>query len=277
MPKLWILLFCFNLGFAIFIAVPIRNLLQDKVGFQITLDKSVERFDFTFMADFFNQYGDLVSGIVNHGILVIFLYLLFFVFLTGGILHTIIHQSGSFRGREFWGGAGQYFWKILRLLIYFGLIHAIVFFLFAYVFAYQGIDPLKMESDAWIIKRSQWMVPFLLFVHVLIAMVHDFVKVAVVQYSPGFMQTTIKERAIWIWRHFLHSLGLYLLNILVIILLFVLYRSIKGLFPEISSFGIIVGFFLAQVYIFLRVGLKLVNFASIFALVEKSNSSPAST
>ena len=88
------------------------------------------------------------------------------------------------------------------------------------------------------------------------------------------MHKTIKERSIWIWHHFMRCFGLYLLNILVVVILFIIYRNLKGLFPEISSVGIIVGFMLAQVYIFLRVGLKLVNFASIYALVEKSISSP---
>ena len=271
MPVLWIMLFLFNLGFAIFIAVPIRSLLREKAGFQNALNRSADRFDFTFISDFLNEYGDLVSGIANHGFLVIILYLFFFVFLTGGILDTIIHRNGKFSGHHFWGHSGHYFWRMLRLMIYFGLIHLIVFILFALFFAQQGINPLKMETDDWIIGRARWMIPLLLLVHIIIAMVHDFIKVAIVQTDAYSMHKMIRERSSWIFRHFFSCFGLYLINIIVAGLFLLIHRQIQMVFPGVTAIGILLSFLVAQVFIFLRVGFKLVNFASINALYHKDS------
>lgn len=270
MPVLWIMLFLFNLGFAIFIAVPIRSLLKEKAGFQNALNRSTDRFDFTFISDFLNEYGDLVSSIVNHGFLVIILYLFFFVFLTGGILDTIIHRNGKFSSHHFWGHSGHYFWRMLRLMFYFGLIHLVVFILFALFFAQQGINPLKMESDDWIIGRARWMIPLLFLVHIIIAMIHDFIKVAIVQIDAPSVVQTIRKRGAWIFQYFLSSFGLYLLNIIIALLFLFIHRQLQMLFPGVSALGILFSFLVAQVFIFLRIGFKLVNFASIHVLSQKA-------
>ena len=79
--KLWLVLYALNFLFAVFLAYPLSNLLETKLGHTLAADILWERFDFAIANDFMNEYGDAFGVIMNQSVVGIGLYLLFSIFV----------------------------------------------------------------------------------------------------------------------------------------------------------------------------------------------------
>ena len=259
-PWLVATLFGFNFLFAVLISFPLRSLILNNAGYAITLKESLGKFDFIFIGDFINQFGDLLNVYLNQSLFVIIVFIVFNLFLLGGILNVVIHHNGSFSGRNFWSGSGHYFWRQLRLSIYFGLLHLIVLVIFFYLFAGQGLNPLKMESDVGIIRRLEWMGPLFLLIHLMIKMVYDFAKVFVVREDENLMLNPIMKCIDWIKNYFFKSLGLFFLNLLIISTLAMLFFLLKSTLGHTS---ILLIFILTQIYLATRIILRIGYYGGI--------------
>ena len=65
---------------AIFVAYPLKTLLESTVGHSMMISDLVKGFDYTFLNDFKNVHGDGFLPIIDQSITVLVLYLLLFIF-----------------------------------------------------------------------------------------------------------------------------------------------------------------------------------------------------
>ena len=265
LPSLLVLVYLLQLFFAILITFPLQTILantQDRVGF---LAKPISEFDFVLFSDFLNQHGDLLRGRLDQSMMMMGLFLVFYVFITGGILETLIHRRDVFSGSEFWKGAGKYLGKLIACLFLFGSIQGVILLLFIGMLILNGINPFTMESDQQVVRMVQWLFPAFLILEVIVSMVHDHVKVGIVQHPESSFIQVIRERSRQVFRSFFPAFGLYLVVIVTGQLIFFTGRSISGLLPENTLSGIWVALLISQVFILGRIAMKIVNYASIHA------------
>lgn len=262
-PKLWIILYGFNLFFAFLIAWPLKSMMYRTTGRSLSLQNSLDAFDYPFISDMLNQHGHLFTTYLNQSMLVILIYLALSIFLSGGILETIIRQHGQFKRREFWAGTGDHFWRLLKTTLIFIFIHFFVLIIFAMIFARQGLDPLKITSDAALIKRLNVLVPLLLIIQFLIAMVHDFVKVALVMRREQSILRVFMAELKSIRSYFLKSTGIYLLGTLALLIVIYIQTKTRWLLPATDGTYILIGLLIAQLFILIRIGLKITLLSSI--------------
>ncbi len=266
--RMWAQLFFLNILFVGIIAHPMKSLLSDTIGHSLDVNRSLGRFDYPFLSDFLNLYGDRLNVILDHSFAIILLYFVFSVFLMGGILTTVVHNTEKYKFSEFWSGSARYFWRIFRLTFYFLVIHVLVFLLVGSLFAKGGLNPLEMESDVTLIKNLQWAVPLLVILSILVAMFHDYAKIRIVSEDANPIAKAIVESVRWVFRNFFKCLALYLLNFLIALILLGIYWWLQEALQPDSIASIFLAFFLTQIFIVLRIGMKLQNLASAQALIQ---------
>lgn len=266
--RMWLALYLFNVLFAFFAAFPLSGFLSKTVGQSLAFTRSLEGFDYTFLRDFLREYGQGVGQIMNQAVIYAVLYLLLSILLIGGILAIFRQWDEPFRWAAFWQGCTHFFWRMLRLSIYFLLLHGAVLALFGFVFFKMGVGSslLELDSEESIIRAGHIILPFYLLAAILVFMLHDYAKIHVVQTEPRWLFRPIWEAIKFVFRNFGKVALLYLLNVASFLLLTAMYWWLSGLLKNGAYFGL---FLFGQAFVIGRVGLKLVNLGSAAWLYQQ--------
>lgn len=262
--KIWFILYALTFVLAVFVAYPLHQYLEEKVGNSLMVNDLVEGFNYTFYADFMNHYGDGISPIFNQSFYIIILYLVLFIFLTGGILKTFIHRPHFYSPAIFWSNCATYFGKIFRLSFYFFIIHGIILAIFLTIFNMitKGMTPTNLESEGIIFVTIKYMTPIYILFASFFFMWQDYTKISLVKNEYKWIFQAMKNALVFIKNNFRKAFGLYLLNMLLLGLVFIINYFITTTFEIRSSNTILLSFFLSQLFIIARLGLKLINLSS---------------
>ena len=270
--KLWSLLYMVNLLFAGLVVVPLLYYLGDKLAFTKATDRLIGGFDFTLFNDFLNQYPEFLRLMSTQTIVVGILFILLYIFLTGGILtrlkntETDLHRLGNF-----WMGCGKYFFRLLRLFFYFTLIHLSIAGLFIAIFSWSvagGLD--YFTSEAVIFYRAK----ICFFSYIIFAlfffMVHDYAKVMVVSKNHRLVFREFWSAFKFVSKNIRTTFGLYLLLFGCFVLTTTLYGILDGWIHRMGIPSLVL-FLTGQIYLLLQIGFKLINLGSILNNVKINN------
>ena len=261
--KLWLLLYALNFLFAILLAYPLSGFLGEKLGDTLAADQLFEGFDFAIANDFINQYGDAFGVIMNQSVFGMGLYLLLSVFLVGGILNVLKKEEQSYQLADFWTGGGKYFWRMLRLTIYFFIIQIVVLVAFFMLFSTLTAGGLeRFHNEGEIIQRGLIILPFYLLIATIFFMIHDYAKIHVVATDKSLLFQPIRQAFQWVFRNFGQTFLLYLLNLLTFGILFFIYLQLNG------GTVLLAIFLIGQFFVLARIGSKLLNLASATELYQ---------
>lgn len=269
--RIWLLLYLSTLGLALFVALPLKSYLEASLGHSLIVEDMVKGFDYTVMTDFLNNYGSGVSVIMQQSILVILLFLLLTVFMVGGILKTFFEQPAKYDRGIFWTNNAAYFRRMLVMTLVFFVIHALVlvFFLLIYFMVAKGFSPANLEDDTVIFTTWKWLLPLYILVSAFFFMWHDYAKIILVKNNHKSIFRSISQSFRFIRTHFKKTYSLYLLNIACLGLVFLINYFITDNQSTHNSTTIYIGFFLAQFFIIIRLGLRLLNWSSASILYKK--------
>lgn len=270
--QLWITVFFWgtSLLLALLAALPFRSLLIGEAGHSLIVKDLVKGFDYTFLNDFMQNYGVGFTPILNQSLLLLALQYLLLVFFVGGMVKVLWEQPTVNQRPMFWSSSARYFWRMLRLSLFFLLIHLLVLGLFGFLYLQvtQGLSPKALDSEGIITSSLQWLVPLYILVAALPMMWQDYAKVYLVKNDNTYIWSPIGEGGRFLIRCFTKTYPLYLVNISMLLLLFGVNYFLTSLF-EISSLSTIISaFLLSQLFVLARFGLKLVNLGSITALMR---------
>ena len=139
-----------------------------------------------------------------------------------------------------------------------------------------NMSPFEMESELVIINSALILLPFYLILAGILYMAHDLAKIILVNQNYPSLTKTIKDSITIGFFHFRKFYPLYILNMAVLLAITIIYFWIKEQFAPQIMWQIIIVFVLGQIYLFFRMGLKVVNLASInelynFVIVENTN------
>jgi len=256
--KAWLIVLACNIIFAMLIAKPFNSLLDTVSGHSEAPLLGLLRFDFNFIADVINNHGSELQVLVGQAAVYAFVYLLLNIFLSGGLIESYLHVFERFEFRKFWFNCAKHFWRLFRLALYF--IGAQLFVLGTCIFVYTklGLSPFELESDGDLIFRTR--VIFAVFI-VLMAwtdMVNEYAKVKVVSSSEGkFILPILISVKYFCLKHFFPILLLFLLCVLSFLLILGLYSLVNNIFVMTSLSSIILALIIGQIYLFLRIGTRL--------------------
>lgn len=269
MPGLLLFIYLAQLAFAILVALPLKTLLDSIAGQRTFAGKTFEDLDFTVISEIINQYGDFMPAYLGQGMITLIIFILFYLFLTGGILVILLRENRRFSKVRFWVGSGRFFGKLLGSFLFFSFLHGLVIGIFLVIFSLRAGNILDMESDQWILKWTAWMIPLLFALELIIALIHDHVKIAIAQDPAMGLLQIIRKRSGWVAGHFMDAFGLYVLVFLSGAILILAGRFAGSLLPDGTFSGVLAGLLISQFFILGRIALQLVNFASIAGLYRE--------
>lgn len=263
--KIWLWLYLLNLFVALLIAMPLHSLLENKLAYSLQADKLIAGFDYTVYQDFMNEYGEAVWAIWGQVPVFIILFMMLYIFLTGGILTMFKTLPETLDRTNFGKSCAHFFGRFIRLAIYFLIFQAGL----AAIFVGLYFAIADKSSDKSIMDTIFTLVPIFGIFSSALMMVHDYAKIHVVHRDERWLFQPIKEAFQLTFKHFFKMLGLYWLNLLTFMLAFALYWLIKSNVPSETGIGILIVFVLGQIFLWARIGTKLLNLSSATVLYHE--------
>ena len=259
--KLWLFLYICNLVFALIAAIPLRGWINHVAGHSTALAKSIAPVDFTFITDLIRNYGGFAI-LWNVICMIALIYVLFSVFLSGGILDTLLHPQKTDRTMDFLSNGMRYFWRMLKVALFFLVIQLAILAIVIGIVIILGVNPKEMNNDLRFLLYLKIIVPVYVLIAMIIAMTHDYVKIHIVQDGQPGIWSAFKAGAGFVSRHFVQALALYLINMFILAVLIVGYYLIKKAIPGGTMAGLMLTFVFGQMFLFGRIGVKLLTLSS---------------
>ena len=266
--KIWLLLYLVQLIVAGMATIPFADYIEKTVGRSLDIKESMGRFDYTFFNDFLTNYGSGFEVLLMMWLGFIALYFVIGIFLTGGVLRMVEDERHHLSLSEFISGAGHFFWRLLRLSFYFLLLQGLLLAVMGFIFLQKTnyLNPFELESEVIIIKAAALLLPIYLLLAILLFMIHDLVKLHLLRQDASWLHYLIRDGFKTSIKNFFSFFPLYLLNIIFFLLWSVLYYYLNYLLSPTTLGQVFFFFFLGQVYLFIRVGMKVINLGSMNVL-----------
>jgi hypothetical protein len=197
-------------------------------------------------------------------------YVLIWLFLAGGILDRYA-RNRALRAGPFFAACGVFFFRFLRLAV---LALAAYAFLFAYVHSWLLDGFYAWATRDMVVERTAFLVRLLLYVVfgiLLLAcnLLFDYAKIRAVVEDRRSMIGALMAALRFVRRQPLDAIGLYLLDGLLFILLLAAYSIVA---PGAGGGGLSMwaGLLVTQLYLLLRLSVKLLFYASQISLFQAS-------
>ena len=269
--KVWFWVYLLNLVVAFAMAWPLKGLLGKTVGDSLAINDSLERFDYGFLSDFLREYGLGFSQLINQSWILVLVFVFFIAWLSGAIVHAFLsNQSPS--ASAFWQNGTKYFWRMLRMTLYFLLIQAFVFFLAYKVFSFGGLSPFEIDTDTGLIKRFQWSLILYAVLLSITMLWSDYSKVLIVKKDQKWIFNEMIEGLIFPFKQFKYAIPLFLLCAINLAIAFALYYFLRSAFTMNSDLTIFLALILGQIFIFARVGIRLLRISCADQLIKQKSS-----
>lgn len=267
--RMWLLLYFITLVFAVLLAIPFFDVMDQSIGNSMELPKLLSGYDHTVVDDFLHIHGQKLGAVFGQFKGFTLFFVLLYIFLTGGILQTYDLLSEKFSGQRFWSGCTNNFWRVFRVFLLFFVIQILVALLVYYPlgeFFGKGFDGVKDERTFYKVGA------FAVGIHILIAsffgMISDYTKVRLIKKNEYSVFKEAWQSTKFVVRHFFKTYPLYLLNLLTFVGLVALYVFLGHRIGMVSKTTIVIMLVIQQLFVFLRIGTKLMNLASISAMYD---------
>jgi hypothetical protein len=270
------------------LAVALDNMLETHLGRSLEADRAIGGWNAPWAAEFGAEaqglgqtfsyeilgfggtmaiLSDLVDRVPLNPTLAgaVAAYLVFWVFLSGGVLDRLA-RGRPVRTGAFFAACGVFFVRFIRLAVvvggaYWALFHWLHPYLFGRLYN-QWTRDLTVERDA-IVLRSALYAVFLVALAA-VSLVADFAKVRAVVEDRRSMIGAIGAAVRFIRRRFFRTVGLYLLNAVAFLVILRLWLQVA---PPASA-APWTALLIAQVYLLVRVWAKLAFAASEIAFFQ---------
>lgn len=262
--RLVFLLYFALLGMTYLALFPFGHLINEVFGDRLMLQDFIGGFDYTSIAELLNQHGVGTIVSLNAAIVFFVVYFLWSAFYTGGVLE-IAHQRNVRSSRLlFWKGAAQYFFRMFRLSLYILLIYGMLLALCYFFFTKDGINPLHLDSENFLIVRFKILLLLIILVGFLVSVFRDLAKAFIVHKPETYIITFANLNALKT-TFSIKSVCLALLNFFVLGFAFMIYYLLKNLTGDAVWPAVIA----SQIFILFRIAYKVVRIISFSYLVEE--------
>ncbi|RMG77456.1 MAG: hypothetical protein D6714_19800, partial [Bacteroidetes bacterium] len=201
--KMWLILYLFNLLAALAATAPMAQVMDRQWSGSRAAEALLSGFDYTVFMEFFIDHRSAVWQFVESAGWWFLLFFTIRIFLSGGIVRSLIEAEKPFSFRRFWASSGHFFNPMMRLTLWFLVFHAILFVIFGVIFfvAIKGGSNAKLESEVTIITAAKIIFPIYFLCALLLSMVQDYAKIALV---VGEIRPLAGIRRAFglVWRHF---------------------------------------------------------------------------
>ena len=119
-----LIVYAILLSLALTIGIQVFQVLEASIGNSIELEKLVKQYDYTVIRDFIKVHGASLSPLFGQLRWYIIVYLIFSIFINGGLLNVILNDSRS-DWKNFWSGGAKYFYPFFKIGVFFLIMFAL--------------------------------------------------------------------------------------------------------------------------------------------------------
>lgn len=119
--KIALIVFSIQLGLALTLGLQVMNVIESSIGKSLEMNKLLKGYDHTVFSDFIEVHGGSISPLIGQLRWLILIYLLFAVFIDGGLLFCASKQE-KIKGEMFWQGGATHYFSFLKIAFFFVLI-----------------------------------------------------------------------------------------------------------------------------------------------------------
>jgi len=266
--KIAFYLWAVNILFSLVVMAPLYFLLQNQFSRSLLGDQMAKGDDFLiWLGDFIYKSKDIYPALFGWILVPLGLYLVFNIFLDGGVIGRIAAPAEKTNLSGFFSDCGKYFFRFFRVflisVIGYIILFGIVFRLISVAFNLWK----KNASTEWPLifaSNLKFLIAVLLFS--IVRMFFDYVKIRlIVEDSKKAVRATLINFS-YVGKRFLKAWGLYLLVGLVVVIFFMICTVIHRILPESGVLFVLVLLW-QQLYIFSRMWTKMLFFSTEYHFV----------
>lgn len=254
--RMLLIFYLLNLLMGVVLMLPFRATLSHHIGNSLAGEKLGGTIDMDLLLEFIVKNGPLGGIFIGTGLAVLGAYALGNLFLSGGA-YGIFASGEPYSASRFWGNAGKYFGRFLRLFLW-GL--PILFILFSIQFIVTGAQEIFWGSDPYqyIPYWSNWlkwgMRVFALFAFFII---FDYGRIYTVKLDERNMKKAILAGLRFTWKNLRRTVTLAFTFSLLGIIALLIYNPIADLLSAPNEAIVILLFLWQQSFILFRMMLRL--------------------
>jgi len=260
-PRMILILYAVNILTALILALPFMNTLKASFGYSGIVENLVNGFDYTTFSNFMFYSGKGIYAILAGIKWLVLAYFIISTFLTGGILRTL--NKEKFTTSTFFAGSAYNFFRLLGLSAIM-IITQIIFALLVYVPMSLIIDSIYPSVSSEI--TLYYVVFVAIFIHMLLfllaAMIGDYAKFYLVLDDSFNIFKGFWKGVKYVFTNFFKTYSLYFILFILPSVFMYLYLYLEKDIKMATGIGILIVFILQQVFIILRVILRVWVLAS---------------
>jgi len=266
--RLWIFFYLVLLFFGLLMTLPIHGMILEHLGYPLDIGRDLGIFDYTQVADLLNNHGEAIGIILYQAKWIFFFFFILSIFLSGGLVTYFFDREKEFRLSLFIQKCINNFWKYLRLNIYFLLFHLAILALSIFIYQlYLGsFSPFEIEDDSKLVRGFYLIAPIYLIIAIFIQAVSDIAKYNILKSSGAFITKPILSSFKTALSNIHHVIIFFAFHLGLYIFLFKTYGLVKDFISIESSFGFWMLIVIGQLFIALRVGMRLAKYAGLYEL-----------
>jgi hypothetical protein len=258
-----LLIYLSYLVIALLLAIPFFGLFRSATGNSQLPGSLMNGFDATAIRELLASGGKMFAFYLKAFFPWILIFLLFQIYLNGGILSWVSNPRGKFSINRFHANGRKYFWRFLKLAVYFIIVHLIIgLIIYLPYFLTTGSD--SNLTDRQIMNPLFIYIGVHALVLVFIFMWSDLAKSGLYcEDSPKVLKTIFRGLKIAFRRFF----SFYLLGLLLLIiptLAFIGFYLIRSGFVVNTTGLILIVFILQQVLVLIRVLFRTWRLAAVY-------------
>lgn len=258
-PKMIFLLWLINFLFASVLYFLVSGFLTDVLSRSGSAVKLMEKGDFNVLLDILVHHGERTGTLFSVALILLFFYSLVAVFLKGGILFSLketVYAETDEKGKKFasmfFEGAGRFFGRFFRLLIYSLILWAgfIIINLFFHFFA--GVITAGGGNERMIFIMFWVRLAVFLFFSFFVLMVLDYARIKIVLENSRKVFKEMFWALGFVISNLGRTLGLYYLLVAAGILIIAVALLIDTLIPRTGLLLVVTAFAWGQIFILAR-------------------------
>lgn len=256
-PKMVLLLWFFNFLFGIFILYLLYNRLAEALSHSAISEGMVSKVNYHFVFEFLTYHGQAWATIRSAALILVCVYILFSIFLFGGILYSLVEtQKPSFLQR-FFQGCGKFFGRFFRLFIYSLILWFAVLVIMLILYKVGSALTGRGVNEQLVYYVFLVEVAVGLFFIFLINMIQDYARIRIVTEDSPYVFRSLFQSIGFVFKRLGGTLVLYYLLVLTGVVIAVVYWGLRSVIPFSSGAAILITFLVYQLFIASHAWLKV--------------------
>ncbi len=277
--RMILLLYAINVLFALVVVLAFRSMLLASVGNTMAIDALVRDFDYTVFSDFWHHFGGRINPLLTHVVWLALLYMLFGVFLGGGILATLRERDKPLSLGEFFRNCGNYFARFFRIFLFFAVVTTLVAVVWGLILSalFSTLTEDAVTERAYVVWGLALFALFCVPILILV-LIADYARIDTVVNGRLQMRKAFWDSTKFVFRYLPKTFGLQLLILVIVGLIIAAYWFIEAQIGMTSGLTILIMFVVQQATVGAKVWTRVVTFASeleLYSGVSKPESVPA--